>query len=240
MRSEKEFQRKERKRILRQDRDLEEPSRSISREEAPSDDLYVGLVALRHGQPEALSETAVRALQCYLSNSALQRAAQEDSSAASLRVEHTLERERGNGQMMVASVREQMGDAFGSSFDDVRVHTGRTAADLSGSLGARAFAYGNDLYFAAGEYEPETVSGQRLLAHELAHVVQQTRGTKLIVGSVDDPSEKQADRAANEVVGAIRASGQNAQRQAEEEEEEEMIQPLHRQVESEEEEEALI
>jgi hypothetical protein len=61
---------------------------------------------------------------------------------------------------------------FGVPFADVRVHLGPQAA----SLGALAFAQGSDLYFAPGQYNPDSPHGQRLLGHELAHVVQQRTG----------------------------------------------------------------
>jgi Domain of unknown function (DUF4157) len=59
----------------------------------------------------------------------------------------------------------------------VRVHADSRAAELSTSLNARAFAIGNQVAFAAGEYRPGTSIGDALIAHELAHVVQQGEGT---------------------------------------------------------------
>jgi hypothetical protein len=58
----------------------------------------------------------------------------------------------------------------------VRIHTGGQAQQLSQRLGARAFAHETDVYFNRGQYNPGTTEGRQLLAHELAHVVQQTRG----------------------------------------------------------------
>jgi hypothetical protein len=66
-----------------------------------------------------------------------------------------------------------MESAFGDSFSDVRVHTGREVAALSSELGARAFTIGQDVFFGAAEYHPGEPRGDALLAHELAHVVQQ-------------------------------------------------------------------
>jgi hypothetical protein len=131
------------------------------------------------------------------------------------------------------------------------VHTDDRADELSRGLGAHAFAYGRDIYFADGEYAPRTASGQHLLAHELAHVVQQGAGAKLIVGGAHDPAEREADRAADAVVHGIRAGESEVRRQEipeeeeellmvrrqEELEEEELVQTLRRQVEPEEEEE---
>jgi hypothetical protein len=63
--------------------------------------------------------------------------------------------------------------AFGADFSGVRVHTDATAQGLSDTLNAHAFTIGTDIAFAPGEYQPGTVVGDALIAHELAHVVQQ-------------------------------------------------------------------
>ena len=79
----------------------------------------------------------------------------------------------GAGQPLPAAVREKMESAFGgASFEDVRVHVGQQAT----SIGALAFTLGTDLYFAPGQYNPQTLHGQQLLGHELTHVVQQRAG----------------------------------------------------------------
>ncbi len=67
-------------------------------------------------------------------------------------------------------------ERLGTGLGDVRVHTGERAAASAQALGARAYAVGRDVVFGAGEYRPATPSGARLLAHELAHVVQQRAG----------------------------------------------------------------
>jgi hypothetical protein len=78
----------------------------------------------------------------------------------------------GPGQAMPADVQRKMEASFGASFADVRIHEGPGAQ----ALGARAYTRGTDLYFAPGEYQPNTAAGQELLGHELTHVVQQSRG----------------------------------------------------------------
>ncbi len=62
----------------------------------------------------------------------------------------------------------------GVDFSRVRVHANARAAEAAQSLGARAFTYGRDIFFAQGEYAPQTAGGRKLLAHELAHVAQQS------------------------------------------------------------------
>jgi hypothetical protein len=67
-----------------------------------------------------------------------------------------------------------MESRFGHGFGAVRVHTGSGAAEAARLLRARAFTKGSDVFFGAGEYRPEAPDGKKLLAHELAHVVQQS------------------------------------------------------------------
>jgi hypothetical protein len=68
--------------------------------------------------------------------------------------------------------RLRIGAAFGRDFGQVRVHTDGQAAESARALKAKAYTLGPDIVFSAGRYSPATPAGQRLLAHELAHVVQ--------------------------------------------------------------------
>jgi hypothetical protein len=88
---------------------------------------------------------------------------------------------------------------FGYSFDDVRIHTGGPAHETARALGARAYTVGNQISFAQGEYRPRTRDGRRLLAHELTHVVQQTRTPerakpRAIAGSLTSASHRPIQR----------------------------------------------
>jgi ribosomal protein S18 acetylase RimI-like enzyme len=76
------------------------------------------------------------------------------------------------GQAIPAPVRTKMESAFNTSFANVRVHKGNHAD----AVGAIAYTQGNHIHFAPGRFNPETSSGQALLGHELAHVVQQRQG----------------------------------------------------------------
>ena len=80
------------------------------------------------------------------------------------------------------------------------MHTDDTADRLNRSVSARAFATGTDVYFAKGEYNPGSADGDRLIAHELAHVVQQ-RGASasgpLSVSEPGDAMEREADHVAD-------------------------------------------
>lgn len=80
------------------------------------------------------------------------------------------------GDGLPPSVRSFFEPRLGERLDTVRVHTDGRAAALSEALDARAFTSGDHVYFADGAYSPKTAAGRRLLAHELAHTIQQRRG----------------------------------------------------------------
>ena len=88
---------------------------------------------------------------------------------------------------------------FGHGFGNVRIHVDGAAQDAAQSLAARAFTVGDHLAFAPGQYQPGTASGRRLLAHELAHTLQQGRG-----GGYRAGAESDADQAAAAVLGGRR------------------------------------
>ncbi len=85
---------------------------------------------------------------------------------------------------------------------DVTIHTDDTADQLNRSVSAKAFATGTDVYFAKGQYNPGSTDGDRLIAHELAHVVQQ-RGAPnsgpLTVSQPGDALENEADSVADSI-----------------------------------------
>lgn len=80
------------------------------------------------------------------------------------------------GQPLDAATRASMEPRFGHDFSGVRVHTDEQAAESAQAVRAQAYTVGQDLVFGAGQYAPSTGAGQKLLAHELAHVVQQGMG----------------------------------------------------------------
>ena len=83
---------------------------------------------------------------------------------------------RSTGSALPRETRALMEARFGADFSAVRVHADAGAAVEAGMLGARAFTRGRDIVFGEAAYQPGTAPGRRLLAHELAHVVQQRRG----------------------------------------------------------------
>jgi hypothetical protein len=77
------------------------------------------------------------------------------------------------GQPLDASTRASLEPRFAHDFANVRIHADDSAAQSAAALNARAYTIGNDIVLGEGEYRPDTVDGQELLAHELTHVVQQ-------------------------------------------------------------------
>jgi hypothetical protein len=117
-------------------------------------------------------------------------------------VQARIDSTRGSGTALDAGVADRMSSTLGD-LSDVRVHTDSTADQLNRSVSARAFATGTDVYFAKGEYRPGSPSGDQLIAHELAHVVQQ-RGSsssgRLSVSQPGDATEREADSVAGKIV----------------------------------------
>lgn len=82
-----------------------------------------------------------------------------------------------SGRPLDPSARRFFEPRFGRDFGDVRIHTDARAEASAQAVSARAYTVGRDVAFAGGQYAPDTAAGQRLLAHELAHVVQQNGAT---------------------------------------------------------------
>lgn len=81
----------------------------------------------------------------------------------------------GGGQPLPESFRNYFEPRLGYDFGRVQIHFDARAAEMAKALNARAFTVGHNLYFGAGYLEPKTVEGKKLIAHELVHVMQQTR-----------------------------------------------------------------
>jgi hypothetical protein len=80
---------------------------------------------------------------------------------------------QGKGQPLSKSERNFFEPRFGTDFSQVRLHTDSLAAKTAQSINARAFTLGNNIVFNSGEYTPNSVNGEKLMAHELTHVRQQ-------------------------------------------------------------------
>ena len=113
-------------------------------------------------------------------------------------------RELGEGRPLDGGVRARMEQALGRSFAHVRVHTEGSAPSLASRLDAKAFTVGEHIAFGAREYRPGTIAGDALLAHELAHVVQQGDGVARDLSPEGGAElEADADRSAASAVAAL-------------------------------------
>lgn len=81
---------------------------------------------------------------------------------------------RGKGTPLSYPTKSFMESRFGTDFSNVKIHKDNDAQQMSRELKAQAFTVGNDIYFNAGKFAPETAEGKHLLAHELTHTIQQS------------------------------------------------------------------
>jgi hypothetical protein len=117
---------------------------------------------------------------------------------------------KGGGTPLDESTRASMEGRFGQSFGDVRVHTDEKASQSAESVGANAYTVGSDIVFRSGQFDTSSSTGQRTLAHELTHVVQQRSGP--VDGTdapggirLSDPSD-QFEQAAESTAAAVMSS----------------------------------
>ena len=108
----------------------------------------------------------------------IQRAATDAVPKVDSGIENQINSARGGGESLPDNIRDQMEHGFSADFSGVLVHTDSEADVLNQQLSAKAFTAGHDIFFRQGEYSPGSDSGQKLVAHELTHVVQQTGGNK--------------------------------------------------------------
>lgn len=109
-------------------------------------------------------------LQCSSANP--QRILQLQRQYGNRYVNRALQSVSSSGQAMPEAVQKKMETAFGTDFSNVRIHKGKAAE----AIGAVAYTQGSNIHFARGEYDPTSQTGQKLLGHELTHVVQQRAG----------------------------------------------------------------
>lgn len=111
---------------------------------------------------------------------------------------------RASGRPLDAGVCAAMEARLGHDFSQVRVHTDGRASESAQAINARAYTTGHDIVFAAGAFAPQTDAGQKLLAHELVHVVQQSSVARLGrpglhslgMSAAGESAEREADRMA--------------------------------------------
>jgi hypothetical protein len=178
-----------------------------------------------------LDANSVTRLQQTVGNAAVQRLlAQRQENGGPTEIDEetavAIQRQKGQGQSLDTGMAQKAGDSLGQDFSDVTVHTDGQADKLSRQLGAKAFTTGKDIYFREGEYQPHSQDGQKLLSHELTHVVQQQgKAAPDVQGklTVNDPND-QYEAEANQVADKVAGQSQPAAVQREAVEEEEMVQ----------------
>jgi hypothetical protein len=182
--------------------------------ETEGDALDHGSVAkaVEHGRPDALGNAGAMHLQRMAGNAAMgalvQRKAggEEQEQSPGGQVHDVIG--KGGGSALPESTRSAMESSMGHDFSDVKVHTGSQAAGAASSVQAQAFTVGNEIVFNEGKYNPGSAEGDRTIAHELTHVVQQrngavdgeSRGGGIKVSTPDDRFEQQAEATADAVM----------------------------------------
>jgi Domain of unknown function (DUF4157) len=161
-------------------------------------------------EPALTAEDRVLGLQQNIGNRSVQRMIANSTSPV------TPDQGHSGGDKLGKETQAFMESRFGTNFDDVRVHADQEAAESATSLRADAYTTGRDIYFAQGKYAASSPEGQRLLAHELAHTIQQGQGKvpsgasarsegKVAVALGTDPLEHEADRASEQVLQKLPA-----------------------------------
>lgn len=97
-----------------------------------------------------------------------------DQTRTSAETAMAIKAELSGGAPLPKGVQDFMTPRFRADFSNVRIHTDAKAENLASRLGAKAFTYGNHVFFNRGQFQPETSTGKELIAHELAHTIQQS------------------------------------------------------------------
>jgi hypothetical protein len=117
---------------------------------------------------------------------------------------------RSPGQPLDSGIRAFMEPRFGHDFSSVRIHTDAQAANSARAVNALAYTVGRDVVFGEGQFQPQSNTGQRLMAHELTHVVQQNGlppQSRLLIERADSANERAAHAIAGG--GSTRIFGQH-------------------------------
>jgi len=131
-------------------------------------------------------------------------------------IQQRIDSMRGAGSSVPDGIRRQMEAATGSNLGGVRVHEGPEANTLNHQLTAKAFTTGQDIFLR----DDQSPADSELMAHELAHVVQQSSGrtsagSGMTAGAANDPLEAEADSLAHAVLsGTAQRHAEEAQAQA--------------------------
>jgi hypothetical protein len=164
-----------------------------------------GPEALMNGRTDVLTPSAVMHLQKTAGNASVSAALEEQEPSLVRDVVGS-----GGGSPLDRDTQGFMESSLGADFSDVRVHNDGKATESARSVQAYAYTVGNDVVFQSDKYSPGSESGQRMLAHELTHVVQQRSGPVdgtpaaggIKVSHPSDSFERAAESTADRVMSA--------------------------------------
>jgi len=153
-------------------------------------------------RPSALDRGAIALLQTVAGNGGVVRMLEDDAPE---RVRSVLSR---SGEALDPGIAQDMSARLGADLSDVRIHRDAAASESARAVNAHAYTVGSDIVFQAGQYDPSSPAGQRTLAHELTHVVQQRAGAVegtdvgggLALSHPSDRSERDASMAAERLM----------------------------------------
>lgn len=167
-------------------------------------DTGEGIASIEAGTPFGTSKKAVEEEETPASSPVQAKPAHSPFGSHEVISPRTVLNKLDSGSPMDRDLKRDMEGFCGERFGTVKLHTGQRANSLAASLGTEAFTIGTNIAFAEGKFQPGTVEGRKLIAHELTHVVQQRRGIsgdlqQRGIGHPGDEYEVEADHMAEQV-----------------------------------------
>jgi hypothetical protein len=188
------------------DLELANPARGATPGRAPETSAgHAPMLAARavaDGRPSTLDRQAVAHLQAIAGNAGVAQLLQDDAPD---QVRSVLSR---SGEALDPGVSTDMSARLGADLSEVRIHRDTAASESARAVNANAYTVGSDIVFQSGQYDPSSPAGQRMLAHELTHVVQQRAGAVdgtevgggLALSHPSDRYEREASSAADRLM----------------------------------------
>lgn len=133
------------------------------------------------------SRVQMKCAACEREDHLQKRESSSPSTVAPNQIEGKLDGAKGNGSPLPRPTREKMEGLFGADFSKVRLHLDSAAIQMNKDLHAQAFTHGNDIFFNAGKFNPDTKGGDHLIGHELTHVLQQRKSPLKLINREDEP-----------------------------------------------------
>jgi hypothetical protein len=168
----------------------------------PGHGLMLAARAVADGRPATLDQGSIAHLQAIAGNAGVAQLLDGDAPD---KVRSALSR---SGEALEPAVATDMSARLGADLSDVRIHRDAVASESAVAVNANAYTVGSDIVFQAGQYDPASPAGQRTLAHELTHVVQQRAGAVdgtevgggLALSHPSDRFEREASSAADRLM----------------------------------------